>query len=275
MRLVSVLSSAAAALILSVGIVSAPANATVQISDGIHVDDALELCVATAVEQKIQQWTCTAEGLYVQRDASGKVKRDSDGKSSLEFHEMKSLGYREPTEKVSPSKAESLLAPVSAAALADEYDTWCENGTICDRLINDYIAETKGNAAYGNQNGAIGAYDVILRTNLNGRQANNTVTIYHDAGPSLGFTNNTIYCFEVPIGVFAQPCGETPPVSFTVSQSNRKYSSGLKYGNYLANANPYLTQVRTSFLPAGYNMYEAAPLTNKTFNCPKSGNCRY
>jgi len=40
---------------------------------------------------------------------------------------------------------------------ANFYDTWCECGTVCHREISAYIEETKRNAAYGNQDGAIGA----------------------------------------------------------------------------------------------------------------------
>lgn len=275
MKPISALSSAIAAVILAAGIVSAPANAAAQGTKPVQVNDALTPCVTTAVEQKIQQWTCTAEGLYVQRDANGSVQHDSTGKATLDFHEMKAPGYHRSTERVSPAQAERLLAPESAAALADEYDTWCENGSICERLITDYIAETKGNAAYGDQNGAIGAYDVILRTNLNGRQANNTVTFYHDAGPSLGFTNASIGCYEMRPFTTSLSCGEVALLPFTVTASSRRYTSGLKYGNYLAHANPYLTDVSYEFLPSGYNMYIPPSLINKEFNCPASGNCRY
>ncbi|MFC8411765.1 hypothetical protein [Arthrobacter sp. NPDC057259] len=159
--------------------------------------------------------------------------------------------------------------------IADEYDTWCENGSICQRLITDYIAETKGNAAYGDQNGAIGAYDIIIRTNLNGRQANNTVTLYHDAGPALGFTEAAIECFEMRPWTTSNPCGSVPLPPFSISASNWRYSSGLKYGNYLANENPYLVEVSYSFLPAGYNLYIPPPLTNIEFSCPSSGNCSF
>lgn len=275
MKPMSALSSAIAALVMAVGILSTPANAATHGTEPVQVDDALAPCVAKAVEQRIQQWTCTADGLYVQRDADGKVQYDSTGKVALDFHEMKAPGYQPSTERLSPAQAQRLLAPESAEAVADEYDTWCENGTICQRLITDYIAETKGNAAYGDLSGAIGAYDVILRTNLNGRQANNTVNIYHDGGPSLGFTDASIDCFEMRPFTTSLPCGESPLLPFTVTSSGRHYDSGLKYGNYLKNANPYLTEFSYSFLPAGYNMYIPPSLINPEFKCPSSGNCRY
>ena len=275
MKPISSLLSAIAALILSAGIVSAPASAAAQETKPVQVEDALMPCVNQAVAQGIQQWTCTAEGLYVQRDATGKVKHDSKGKVALDFHEMKAPGYQKVTERLSPAEAERLLAPKSAAALADEYDTWCDYGSICPRLVNDYIFETKGNAAYGDQNGAIGAYDIILRTNLNGRQANNTLHIYHDSGPSLGFADTWLNCFEMRPFSTSLSCGEVPLLPFTVTASSRHYTSGLKYGNYLANANQYMTTVSYSFLPAGYNMYIPPSLYNPEFTCPTSGNCKY
>ena len=48
---------------------------------------------------------------------------------------------------------------------ADDYDSWRENGTVCGRQISEYIAEVKGNGAYGDATGVIGALDFIVGRN--------------------------------------------------------------------------------------------------------------
>lgn len=65
---------------------------------------------------------------------------------------------------------------------------------MCTRKITDYVSETKGNAAYGDADGVIGSFDVVLRTNLNGRQPQWVGSLIKDSGPPIDFINVFINC---------------------------------------------------------------------------------
>ncbi|NLU80620.1 hypothetical protein HCA58_20060 [Micromonospora sp. HNM0581] len=60
-----------------------------------------------------------------------------------------------------------------------------------------YIGETKGNATYGDSNGVVGSFDVIIRNSLQGRRGRWTVSLIWDYGPSLTFSDSWINCYEV------------------------------------------------------------------------------
>ncbi|MFI5615391.1 hypothetical protein [Amycolatopsis sp. NPDC051903] len=146
----------------------------------------------------------------------------------------------------------------------DDYDTWCENGSVCDRTISDNIGETKGNAAYGNSSGAIGSFDVVLRTNLNGRQAQWRVTSIHDTGPSLQFSDAQVNCWEEVNLSPDNSCGVYGAGSPAVSA---RWDSGILYSNRLNHSNEYYGAVNGSFTPAGYPAYPLGTLEGAYFNC--------
>jgi hypothetical protein len=205
----------------------------------------------------VQQWVCNAEGLTVNRDAAG---RPSD-----QFIPKKSTDYS--THRQSSGK---MLAMSS-----DDYDGWCENGTICHRNISSYVSETKGNAAYGNQYGVIGNYDAIIRTNLNGRQAQWRATVIWDNGPQLSFSSTQVQCVEN--GAFPIICGNhgLPNVTLATYSPTWRYDYGTIYGNRLNNSNYYHGAFQTLFTPAGYPTYRAANLATLSFNCLGTGNCYF
>jgi len=239
---------AAGSLIVSL-LAASPAAAARPLGGG---DPALQPCVDLAVETGIREWVCTGEGLFQSKDAKGK-------KSEM-------------FTAVAPIAVESELTPSKLSSTAkggDSYDTWCEYGTVCSRDISDYVSETKGNAAYGNQNGVIGSYDAIVRTALNGRQAQWRVTLIWDSGPTLKFANPDMLCFEKR-SPFNGICGThdvTTASSITLSSSSYRWTSNTIYGNRLVNSNPYYAQFATRFTPTGYPAYTASRLTTRTFTC--------
>ncbi|MBB4752475.1 hypothetical protein [Actinoplanes lobatus] len=84
-----------------------------------------------AVKTRTSQWVCTAAGLTaMQRTPSGAL----------------TTAFTPVAPAVSPQQTD-------VGVLADDYDTWCENASTCRRKLSAYIAETKGNAAYGNSQG--------------------------------------------------------------------------------------------------------------------------
>jgi hypothetical protein len=154
----------------------------------------------------------------------------------------------------------------------DDYDTWCENGSICHRTVSNYIGETKGNATYGNSNGVIGTFDVVLRTNLNGRQAQWKVSLIRDTGPSLQFFNVQVNCWEeinlLPDNSCVVHGAGAPFVS-------GRWNSSTLFGNRLANSNEYYGAVNGGFTPSGYPAYPLGTLEGAYFNCYGNDNCYY
>lgn len=212
--------------------------------------EALAPCIETALKSGAQAWTCTPKGLTITTDAAGKA----------------------------PAEAFTPLAPAVPARVEgpvgtlDDYDGWCENGSICHRTISDYIGETKGNAAYGNQSGVIGTFDVVLRTNLNGRQAQWRVTLIRDSGPLLQFSNVQVNCWE-EINLWPDTsCGVHGAGAPNVQS---RWDSNTIYGNRLNNSNEYYGAVNGSFTPSGYPGYTMGTLEGAYFNCYGGDNCYY
>jgi len=148
------------------------------------------------------------------------------------------------------------------------YDTYCEYTSICTGYSHDYISWTKGNASYGNSNGGIGSFDVVLRTSLNGRQPQWRTMWYHDSGPALGMQNMFINCREdntgpdSNCGVFGADNGDG---TFYVGTGH--YSSPTIYGNRLNDSNDYYATVSGYFHPAGYGTFAMSALRSAQFNC--------
>ncbi|MGP5525241.1 hypothetical protein ACTXM3_18510, partial [Glutamicibacter arilaitensis] len=145
-------------------------------------------------------------------------------------------------------------------------DTWCENGASCKRKINDYIYEVKRNAVYGSGSKTIGQYDLVVRTYLNGRQAQWTVTRVWDSGPSLNFTDSKLTCLEKRGALSPNICGTHKLSSVTINSGVPRTQKKI-YGNYLKNSNNYYGMFRTKFTPRGYSQYTAAGFDTGTFNC--------
>lgn len=226
-------------------------------SAGERVRPGLQPCVDMALQMKLQQWVCNAEGLTINKDAAGQ--------HSEKFIAMKSTDYY---ANRPASGSVSLLA-------ADDYDSWCEFGTMCHRNISSYISETKGNAAYGNEYGVIGNYDAILRTNLNGRSAQWRAVGIWDNGPQLYFSSTQVQCIENT--AFPIVCGNhgLPNVTLTTYSPTWRYDYSTVYGNYLSNSNYYHGAFQTLFTPTGYPTYRAANLATLSFNCPGTQNCYF
>lgn len=216
----------------------------------------MQNCVSVALKQKNQQWICTSEGLLVSKNQRGEPVE----------HFTPVQSGTAPEGKGAP---EGRGAPGSeVGAMSHDYDSWCESGSICSRKISSYIHETKGNAAYGNQNGVIGSYDAIVKTNLNGRQARWTVTLIHDSGPSLRFSYATMRCWQDRDWWTSDlHCGDKSVGSPSISRYNRVWTSYTIYSNYLANSDDYYAQFLTNFTPYGYPTYTAGPLRTANFNC--------
>ncbi|MFF4647679.1 hypothetical protein [Streptomyces sp. NPDC001389] len=158
---------------LALAMVSAPPAAAAQENDTLPwtalntsdgQDTGLGACVDEAHRTRPEAWTCMGGVLRVTADSRGKT-----------------------TDAVYPVAETTAPSPAARAAAPgrDDYDSWCENGTICSRKINDYTAEVKGNGAYGDSKGVIGSFDIVYRQSFDGNLPRWRTLIDWDSGPEI------------------------------------------------------------------------------------------
>ncbi|MEV0269894.1 hypothetical protein AB0H43_14040 [Hamadaea sp. NPDC050747] len=212
---------------------------------------ALRPCIETAIAMRPNAWVCTGYGLTIV---------DEGGTATF--------------TSISPAVPETTEDLRGASILSDDYDTWCETGSICHRKINSYAEETKGNAAYGDSSGLIGTYDAIIRTNLNGRQGQWKVTLIWDGGPALNFYDVYIHCKEEISNFPDSNCGDHYAGAPRIGSFLWRWDSGTLYGNRLANSNEYYANLNLIFDPDGpYTAHSAGTLSTSQFNCYGTSNC--
>lgn len=225
---------AAAAAVVALLLSSAPAAAAPP--ENLPARAPLEACIAAATAKKLESWSCLGGQLtYLAPRADAE-------------HPARYV-----TERVAddPQTVEA-AANIGTMAVGDDYDTWCEFGTTCTRRISAYISETKGNAAYGDQNGVIGTFDVIIRNSLNGRQARWTVSWIHETGPRISISGANVHCTQV--GAFFSSCGthaaDNGDASIAIGLG--RFNGPLIYGNRLVQSAQYTGEVRGWVVPSGH-----------------------
>jgi hypothetical protein len=167
---------------------------------------------------------------------------------------------------VTPTPAPTPEARSYSPTADDDYDTWCEYGSICHRLITDYIEETKGNAAWGDQDGVEGSYDAIVKTELKGRIAYSTVTLIWDTGPSLQFGGTYLQCTDDAGIPYSCGTSELPDARIGIAGFRHRFDTVA--GNRLRNADSYHSSLHTAFTPNGYGQQTTSPLSTLSWQCP-------
>ena len=130
---------------------------------------ALRACVDAARSARPRTWTCMGGTMLTPNSKDGtqpdvRVVSPDDAATS------------------GPPRAD---AKRGAVAPGDDYDSWCENGSVCGRKINDHTAEVKGNAAYGDAEGVVGAFDFVVRQSFNGARPRWRTLLIWDYGPTI------------------------------------------------------------------------------------------
>lgn len=238
--------------IVTLALTTGPASAApAPRADG--TTQALAPCLAEAKAVKAAAWVCTPAGL---------TTFDDHGRSTF--------------TAVSPSVAPRTTVASGTSRLADDYDYWCENGSICHRKVSTYIEETKGNAAYGDLRGVIGTFDVVLRTNLNGRQAQWRVSLIWDSGPGLSFDPVGVLCYEEINNLPDNNCGVHPAGTARIHGGSWRWDSSTIYGNRLNNSNEYYGTATGSFRADGYSLvFTMGALESSYFYCYGTARCRF
>ncbi|GAB3445022.1 hypothetical protein GCM10027570_14850 [Streptomonospora sediminis] len=142
--------------------------------------------------------------------------------------------------------------------------------------MNLYIHETKGNAAYGDESGAIGAFYVVVRTNLNGRSPRLQASYVWDLGPALNFQVAVVQCYKEITLLPDSSCGTWPADgndgSFVVSKDNFRFQGPLLHVEPLQDNGLYYAAANALVIPEN----NAAPLGMPTleterWSCPSDG----
>lgn len=244
------------ALVLSVG-AATPAFAEPRVSNAERTPE--QLCVDAATDRSLDVWTCMGGTLsYFGESESGDVTTVNETVA--------------PNEVISTSSTRNSVAPMAAF---DGDDTWCEGGsTVCTSITNNYAGKAKGNVVWGNSNGVNGSFDLVLRTNLNGRQSQAQAKIFRDSGADLRFTNLSIECSHAGN---AFGCGssfadrEDGLVNVTTS-----WSGPIVFGNRLNQSGTYNDKLTGRVTPTGAPVLPLPTLSGPQFKCPSgSGRCAF
>jgi hypothetical protein len=224
-------------------------------------------CVQSALAQKLDSWVCYEGSL--QAPAIPAAHQDGGAQA---------VQSRQAPSRVRLSRLKTLV-PMSTTPEPTNYDTYCETLAECTGFRSAYISWTKGNAIYGDSHGGIGSFDVIIRTNLNGRQMQWHTQFFRDSGPSIAFQKVFINCFEDNGLLWLDSnCGvhaaDGAAGNFSVV-AGVGYKSGTIYGNKLVNSNDYYATIGGYFTPAGYTRYVMNDLKAAHANCFGSDNCYF
>lgn len=247
---------------------AAAAAPTTGIKTGGDVANAA--CLAQAKAEHIAAGTCVAGKLIV---ASSPAQTGGDDAQA--------------TAATVPSVAHKSYDSQAARA-GDDLDSWCEAVTdiVCSRPVDSdgFVAETKLNGVYWDNDGFIGAFDIIWRQNFSGPYPHWRLTLIWDYGPEV--TLNPFYakCRRHVSGDPDRSCGEVVFEPQPISSSSYRVDLPTPYrGQSDDDAEPlsgsehtkYHDDLSGSFIVAGYTFQTGEWHTGRWHRCGELTGCRY
>ncbi|HKD97326.1 MAG TPA: hypothetical protein VKB69_06935 [Micromonosporaceae bacterium] len=219
----------------------------------------LAACIAAAKAERPSTWFCMGGDLTTTTVKGGKVTTDT---------RTVATDFRDTTGEVRP--------------FIDDYDSWCENGSICGRQISAYIAEVKGNGAYGDIHGVIGTVDFIIRQAFNGQYPRWRTVIIWDSGPVITINQYVNVC-RININNWPDgTCGTSEAFFYQIGPSRWRDAWPSETGydqndSKLTDSRNYHDDNYGSFYAAGYSQLFAAGTlhTGRWNSCNVSPYCRY
>ncbi|WP_344836118.1 hypothetical protein [Kribbella ginsengisoli] len=233
---------------------------------GVQLDDSAQrACIAEAKRMPKSAWTCMAGMLTARIEVPGGAPRT----------EIKEFGSG--IVQLTPPPATKAAA--GADILADDYDSWCEDGTVCGRKISDYIAEVKGNGVYGVGGTVIGRVDFIVRQAFNGPYPRWRGLLIWDSGPTIrpnAFWADCRINRSGPDGFCDNVQLDFSPITSTTWRSWAPSSTGYEQTDTkLSNNTTYHDDLHGSFKADGHSELFAAGTihTGRWRQC--GPNCKY
>lgn len=223
--------------------------------------EGLQTCIGRAQEMHAAAWTCTGGLLTVTADRQG---RATDATYLV-------------TQDETATPAPRRMAPGR-----DDYDSWCESGTVCGRKINDHTAEVKGNGAYGDNNGVIGSFDIVYRQSLDGKYPRWRSLLDWDSGPEINPGDWTNNCRVNVSGAPDDYCGKNAVNFTTINRAHPRawWPSGGRYSyneQQLAGSGKYHDDHEGEFVAFGHTqLFKAGVLHTGRWNkCNARAGCQY
>jgi hypothetical protein len=157
------------------------------------------------------------------------------------------------------------------ASAVNEDDSWCV-GNICHYRRSDYSADSRADAAYGNQDGVTGTLTVQVHTNLNGRSAQWIISLAWTTGPAIKYVGMTLACREDRNNLPDGTCGSSG-FKPSIGPTAVSWKSRVIQGEKLKNSAPYYAELSGAF-DAGGSRWGMETLRTATFNCLGGDNDR-
>lgn len=235
-------------------------------------------CVEEADIENLGQWLCVGPSLYELTETGQTRLVDviaQDSEVPVTMDQAVNAVFR----PAAHSTRTSLLGSASDRGTVlptDAVETWCENGTICYRVVSDYIGQVKGNAAYGNMSGGIGTFDIVLNTNINGSSPRFRGIFDWDSGPKINFSNvkhNLIRTSDGSNRWSDYVDGTSGNGAFAISSSDTRDTGPLMNAPPQRNSYRYRGELTGRFDTSQTSMMNVAPLKGNKFTCHGSSGC--
>ncbi|MQA09893.1 MAG: hypothetical protein GEU98_15340 [Pseudonocardiaceae bacterium] len=175
--------------------------------------------------------------------------------------------------------------PTTGPTQVGEYDDWCEFGSVCGRQISTFIAEVKGNAAYGDITGVIGAFDFVVHQNFDGPWPRWRSLLIWDYGPAMVPLDFQLDCRINISGAPDDYCGSRQLYFGNVSSGPASYFSWypsetryIRNEQRLVGNTRYHDDAYGTFSAEGYyeRTWFAPPIhTGRWHRCASSVGCQY
>lgn len=231
---------------------------------GVSPNTGEAACVAKAKELRPAKWLCVGDTLTV-TDRKGATK-----------------SYAVPGTHITAVKSPFIPIRFQIPSIRSGWDSdsWCENGSLCwDATPSKYISHVKGNAAYGNQDGAIGQFDVNWVQSFNGPYPRWRMWLDWDSGPSIYPETWVAKCVHEISNWPDESCGSRSfyPNDITRYEQRAYYPSSGYEQNFkrLYGSRTYHDDLYGYFRAAGYTYtFKAGTMhTGRWRYC--SSNCSY
>ncbi|HEX6918859.1 MAG TPA: hypothetical protein VF314_01380 [Actinomycetes bacterium] len=241
---------------------------------GTQAGPALQACLDTAQRERPERWVCLGGQLTTTtRDAAGR---------QVSTTRIIARDVIEDTTATAPGTPDTSGGSDFTTLSTDDYDTWCESGTTCGRLVTSQIAEVKGNGAYGDSSGNIGNFDQVLRQSFNGAYPRWRALIIWDGGPRIISLDWRIHCRIQQTGPDGY-CGSTQFLFSSISSSSWRawYPSSTDYSQNstkLQGSTNYHDDYYGKFSAEGYATmawYTGTLHTGRWYQCASSIGCKY